>query len=470
MTDAVKQHSGAPSGLARARRKLGWIVVVGAVLIGTALGVREWWARGAPERAARQAEAQRQERVALLLREAQAAAAAAPKDWRAHDRLALALMTAGRREEALASWRKGAEADPEKREAWLTLANSYLLHGRRVAAEETYRKVAQKWPSDPAGHNGMAVVQRHEGRLREALASARAALKRAPDQPDLQYVLGAVIQEIGLRNPFPQGQTALLEEGRRHLLAAAKKLPQNPDADYRRGRICLLIRRFDEAREALQGAVDRDPSRTVAWLALSEAQMRTGRLDESIASARKAVATNPLEPEAPVALGKALLLKSDAASLEEARRAFADAARLNPSSAEAYRKLGTALLRLDRVEEAGATFEAAYRLDKHDPFPPQQLAQIYQRVGKTQEAAEAARLANTLAVNQRILSQLQRTSANHPENPLVHRALANRYRDLGWFHPAAEEYEAALAILPNDPAAREGLADVRRRMATGSAP
>lgn len=450
------------------RRKLGWIVGVGVVLISGALGVRQWWVSTAPQRAAQLASIERRERTAQILGEARKGVAAAPRDWRAHDRLATALMAAGQPDEALASWRRGTEVAPAERKAWESLANAYLVQQKMAAAEETFRTISRRWPKDPAGFNGLAVAQRHQGRLREALLSARAAVQRAPGRPEPRYVLGTIIQELGVRSPFPQGQTALLEEARQHLLAAAKAMPDNPDPDFRRGRVCLLIRRFDEARQALQSAADRDPNRSVVWLALSEALMRTGRTDESIAAARKAVAVNPLEPEGPMALGRVLLLKSDPASLEEARAAFATAARLNPKSAQAWVKLGTALLRLDRVEEAGAAFETAYRLDRNDPYPPQQLAQIYQRVGKSQEAAQAARLANTLAVNERILNQLQRTCSNHPENPLVRRALANRYRELGWWQPAADEYEATLERLPNDPATLRGLAEVRRRLAEQS--
>jgi tetratricopeptide (TPR) repeat protein len=454
----------------RARRKLAVIVALGALLIAAAVGVRVWWARGAPARAARAAAAARERAAAAALEEARAAVAASPEDWRAHDRLAASLLAVGREEEALAAWRRGTEAAPQERAAWMALANGYLARRRFAAAEEAYAEVARRWPREAAGFEGLAVVLRHAGRFREALAPARAAVRLSGRRPEPRYVLGTVIQEIGVRSPFPGGRTALLEEGRRSLLEAAKTLRGHPDIDYRRGRICLLVRRYDEARQALEAAVIRTPERTVAWVALSEARMRTGDVEGSIAAARRALATGPLEGEARMALGRALLLKSDHASLENAAAAFREAARLDPANQQARQRLGTALLRLDRVREAGIEFEAAHRLDPNDPYPPQQLAQIYQRIGDGKRAAEAARIAGVLAVNERILSQLQRASANHPENPLIHRALGDRYRELGWLPQAEEEYLAALEIAPNDPRARAGLAAARRRLGERDAP
>jgi tetratricopeptide (TPR) repeat protein len=452
--------------LADSRRKLATILLGGALLIGIAVGIRAWWIRTAPTRAA----ALRQRQEAATLQQAREAVAANPKDWRAYNQLASVLMAFGRTDEALAEARRGAEAAPNDLVAWQTLANTYLSQKRFAAAEETYRQIAQKWPKDASGFEGMAVVQRHTGRFREALKSARGAVKLAGTRPEPHYVLGAVIQEIGARSPFPAGETGLLEEGRKHLLAAAKKMPDHPDLNFRLGRICLLGRRFDEALKALEAAVARDPNRTVAWVALSEARMRTGKLEGSIEAARRACQTGPLESEAQMALGRALLLKSDRAALEQATAAFGEAVRLNPTNGQARQRLGTALLRQGKLREAGAAFEAAELLDPHDPYPVQQLAQIYQRVGDTTRAAQAAKLAGTLAINERILSQLQRASSTHPENPLIHRALADRYQELGWYPQAENEYLSALEILPDDARAKTGLASVRRKQSEMRSP
>jgi len=465
MTDRSRERASGRDLRSKQAGKLPLLAGVGLILILFSAGVRIWWARSAPERAAKIAAAARAQQAALVLQEAQDAVNASPTDWRAHARLASVLMMRREPDRAIAEWQAGTRVAPGEKAAWQALADGYLALRRLAAAEETYRTITRKWPHDGSAWEGMAAVQRHTGRFQEALKSARQAVLFGGDRPEPHYILGAVIQEIGVRSPFAAGETALLEEGRKHLLIAAKKLPEHPDLEFRLGRICLLVRRYDEARSALEAAVRRDPTRTVAWVALSEARMRAGNLDGSIAAARKACETGPLEAEAQMSLGRALLLRSDRGSLEEAASAFQEASRRNPVSAEPQQRLGTALLRLDRVREAGAAFELAAQLDPNDPYPAQQLAQIYQRIGDTERAAQAAKLAGVLSLNQRVLAQLQRAGSTHPENPLIHRALGDRYQELGWLPQAETEYQAALAITPMDAKSSAGLAAVRRKIA-----
>jgi tetratricopeptide (TPR) repeat protein len=336
---------------------------------------------------------------------------------------------------------------------------------RLIAAEEAYRQIAAEWPKRPEGHMGLAVVHRHQGRLRKALEAARMALKAGPNIPDNAYIFGVIVDEMGATSAHPTGMAKLLEEARTQLRRAGKTLKEQPDIDYRLGRICLLIRRYDEARAALERAVSATPTRTVAWLALSDARMRTGDTDGAIQAARTARQTGPVDVNARIALGKALLLKKDRKSLEEATEVLKEAVSLNPDSFEAMQRLGTALLRLNRLEESGAIFEDAMKLNPSDPYPPQQLSTIYQRTGNLDLAKQAAQRGSALATNQSLLRQLQRTASTHPENGLVHRALADRYRELGWWGPAADEYELALERLPNDARSKAGLAEVRKMQA-----
>jgi tetratricopeptide (TPR) repeat protein len=429
------------------------------------VGVRVWWASGAPQREAKLAALTRERQSTLLLEQAQAAVNANPNDWHTHDHLAGVLLARGEPDKALAEARLATKVAPREKAAWQALANAYLAQRRLAAAEETYRAMAQKWPQDSSAYEGLAAVLRHTGRFQEALKAARQAVRYSGERPEPHYILGALIQEVGARSPFTPGVTPLLEEGREQLLIAAKKMPDHPDLLYRLGRICSLTRRHDEARRALDKAVAGDPSRTVAWIALSEARISTGILDGSVDAARKACETGPLEPEAQLALGRALLLRSDRPSLEEAAVAFQEAARRNPGAAEPQRRLGTALMKLDRVREAGAAYEAASQLDPSDPYSAQQLAQIYQRVGDKERAAQAAKLSQVLTTNQRLLDRLQRTSVAHPENALVHRALADRYQELGWLPQAEDEYQAALALTPKDARSSAGLSAVRRKLA-----
>jgi tetratricopeptide (TPR) repeat protein len=433
------------------------------------VSIRVWWTKiGLPQARAR-AQANQ-----LALAQAQDAArvqaardelSSHPKDPLRYEHLASMLESHGQVEESLALRRRATSVAAERLDSWQNLANAYLAQRRYVAAEDTFRSMARRWPRNGDVQQGLAVVYLHTGRLEEALAAARKAVQLGPSQPINHYVLGAVIEEIGMRAAFPAGLTAVLEEGRKHLLLARKAAPQYPDLDYRRGRICLLIRRSDEAKEALTASVRLTPTRAVAWLALSEALLRCGDVDGAIAAARKGASLGPMDPAGPLAVGKALLLKTDPGSLNQAATEFAAAAQLNPTNGECQERLGAALLRLNRLEEARDALLKAYQLDPNRPFAVQQLSQIYQRLKQPKLAEAAAKQAQVLSINERLLRQVERTSAAHPENPLLHLSLADRYREIGWLPQAADEYSAALRILPSNGRATAGLTATRKLIA-----
>jgi tetratricopeptide (TPR) repeat protein len=450
--------------------KLRALIAAGTVLLIAATGVRIWWARGAPERAERAAAVDRAQALERRLEQARAAVSERPRDAEAYQQLAAALLAAGLPDESLATLRKGRDAVPQDRSAWQALANVYLAQKRLTAAEETFVEMTRRWPENGDAYQGLAAIHRQLGRQRQALDAARRAVRLAPDEPLAHYMVGTIIEEIGAGMAFPAGQQGLLEEGRRHLERAQKALPEHPDVPYRRGRLSLLLRRFDEARQSLEEASRRTPERMVVWLALSEAKMRRGDVDGAIAAARRAREVAPTESDAPLALGRALLLKSDRASLEEAAAAFQEAARLNPGSAQCQDRLGTALVRLDRLQEARVAFERAEALDATNPYPVQQLAQIYRRTGDSKRAAAAARYAGVLAHNESLLRQVQRASSAHPENHRIHLALADRYREIGWLRQAEDEYQVTLSLAPGDAAAKQGLAQTRRLLVAKGTP
>ena len=57
------------------------------------------------------------------------------------------------------------------------------------------------------------------------------------------------------------------------------------------------------------------------------------------------------------------------------------------------------------------------------------------------------------------------TLKRNPETWRIHLSLGDRYRELGWFDQAEDEYLATLELVPGEDRARQGLAQVRRSRA-----
>ena len=113
-------------------------------------------------------------------------------------------------------------------------------------------------------------------------------------------------------------------------------------ADYGRGD-------KDLAERELSLAVEVDPSYALAWSDLSVLSIQSGRVDEAVLQARRAVALDERSASARYNLGYALDEKGDH---EGAHEAYSMALGLDSAFAGAYSALGNLLIRMDRAQQA----------------------------------------------------------------------------------------------------------------------
>jgi tetratricopeptide (TPR) repeat protein len=160
----------------------------------------------------------------------------------------------------------------------------------------------------------------------------------------------------------------LLNDGRLEEAIAEFKeaLRLNPsDAEAHDNLGCALSRqhRLDEAIDQYRQALEIDPGYPQALNNLGSALADSGRLDEAVGKYEAALALKPEFAEACNNLGTAL---AQAGRAEKAAGCFARAVALEPDYAEAHDNLGVCLVQLRRVPEAIAQFETAVRLRPDD--------------------------------------------------------------------------------------------------------
>ena len=142
-----------------------------------------------------------------------------PEPW---FELAEAQAAAGRREVAIASYRRCLEIDPGFVQAYNNLAN--LLPPRE--AMDHYRRALALDPGSAATHNNLGLVLLQLQDLPAAEASFRAALHANPDYAEAHLNLGSLL--ILLRRP---------DEARASIVTA---LTLNPDLEKARSNLRLL--------------------------------------------------------------------------------------------------------------------------------------------------------------------------------------------------------------------------------------
>ncbi|HXT68318.1 MAG TPA: tetratricopeptide repeat protein [Vicinamibacterales bacterium] len=120
------------------------------------------------------------------------------------------------------------------------------------------------------------------------------------------------------------------------------------------------------------------------------------------------------------------------AALERAADDFRAAVRLHPNLPQAHNNLGTALMRLGRLDESHAAYLQALRFKPDDPDVRANLALLLDRMGRYEEALPHAR-------------EAVRLNARHPG---AQTTLGNLLQSLGRFDEAVTAYRAAVAIDP----------------------
>ncbi len=240
------------------------------------------------------------------------------------------------------------------RVALLELGSQRMAAGRYDEALKAFGDVAAQHPTDPKPLYLRGECYRKMGRLKEAEADLRAAIKLDPTGKDEQMVtvmaeLGAVLSDAGRAS-----------EAIEVLTQAVKLRPTMFEAYYNLGVAHESLKRWPEAIAAYSKAIKLTPtdanpraSQADAQYNLAVAYRRGGKLEEAVAPAREAVQLAPDRPHAHLNLG---MLLSDTKRHDEAVGELMAAAQL---ADEQYRSTKVAE---DREEAKQVLHRAYWRL------------------------------------------------------------------------------------------------------------
>jgi adenylate cyclase len=160
--------------------------------------------------------------------------------------------------------------------------------------------------------------------------------------------------------------------------------------------------------------------------------------DQAGAYSRRALELDPESAQAHASLAFSLSLVGHT---EEARTAFETALRLDPGLFEARYFYARHCFVLGELEKAVALYEGAHRVRPDDYQSPLLMAQIYDDLGRPDDAAAARRCGIALA---------ERHLEIHPDDPRARYMAANGLVALGELERGKKAAEQALACCPTD--------------------
>lgn len=318
-------------------------------------------------------------------------------------------------------------------------AAAVALGAATIARNADYRSeltlwadTAAKLPTNARAHNNLGQALYRAGRITDAIARYREALRLQPKYPETHYNLGVALAH--------QGE---LDRAIEHYETALRFEPVYPEALNNLGNALVRAGRLEDALRRYEEALRHRPDFAEAHNNLGNALLQAGRTSEARTHFERAQRLRPADAESLYNLGNVFAATGDMTGALERYRA---ALRLNPRYAAAHVNAGNALLELKRPVEALTHYEAAIAADAALPdahFNRGSVLLDLQRWGEAIGAFEALLRVKPDAID-------------------AHRALGFALAQAGRRADAISHYERYLALRPDDTAARAELAQLRR--------
>ncbi|KWA33388.1 tetratricopeptide repeat protein [Burkholderia territorii] len=379
---------------------------------------------------------------------------------------ALAHHQAGRLGDAKAGYEQLLAREPAHPDALHFLGLLTCQAGQQDEGIALMRRSIDAYPS-AIYHNNLGNALRERGRLDDAIAQYREAVRRQPDYAEAHNNLGDALREarqpdasmqhcaqaIALRPDYAQAYNNLgnalkdLGQSDAAVLAYGKAIEHDPryaDAYNNLGNVLTTQRKFDAAVDSYRAAVALNPGRAIVHGNLGTALLARGDLDESIATLRRAVELDPLDPQVHNCLGSAL---REAGRNDEAIVHFERVIELSGGDVDAHLNLSRALKSQNRIEESVEAGKRAIELDPRRAEGYVNLAHAYYWLDRVDDA----------------IVQYRRALEFDPDSADIHQNLSIALCQARRVHEALESAQAAVALEPGTARRHAHLADVLRK-------
>ena len=305
----------------------------------------------------------------------------------------------------------------------LERARQHLEASERAAARRELTEALRLYPSSPAVHNFLGVVEAGEGRYAEAEKRFREAVRLAPDYTDAYLNLGRLYQENGAKDPKAATKALAAYQ------SILKYDPSHAEARFQSAALLQALGEFARSLEELRRLSPADQERPAALAVRLADHAGKGERADADATAEKLLARGGFDeldvrPTLPVLLAHG---REDLAV-----RLLEDLRRQGRASSDDLQRLG--LLR----EKAGEFVEARVRLEEAAQGRPEDVPLLL----------DLARVAYKAGDRQGALGYLGHARALEPGNARVHFlfGLACVELDLG-----AEAYNSLMEAVRLDP-------------------
>jgi Flp pilus assembly protein TadD len=279
--------------------------------------------------------------------------------------------------------------EPENAEALVILGDTYLAKNDLANAEENYLNALQGKLDNAGALFGLAQISRLKGETKEpAIYLNRvAALIADSKSPEFLYKFAL---EAMRANMFDEAKSALQR--------AVELRPKEPSYLLALGIAWLRKTDLFEAEKLFRRVLELQPGNAQAQLHLGYVLLIQKKPAEARVWLEKSLRSGAAIPEVPYYLG---LVAQEQGDDSRAIALFQRAVQILPSYALPRIALGSTYLRLKDYEKARQELETAVKLDPEEPSGHYNLALLYARTKQPDKAQEQMRIVEDLKSKQR---------------------------------------------------------------------
>jgi tetratricopeptide (TPR) repeat protein len=224
-----------------------------------------------------------------------------------------------------------------------------VLQKREAEAENLFSRAIQKQPNFAAAHAHLGQLYAQKGRTAVAVPQLREALRLDSARRDAADTLAPILQEQAREASSARDFFKALEL----LMEARKYAPDNPDVQFELGATELQMSLWPDAVEAFQRTLKLRENDALAVYDLGRAWMGLSEFEDARQQFAAYIKLRPDDASGYCALGMTLAALQD---WDEAKKQFARSIALAPGQSESYFRLGLIELDAHDLDEAAKSF------------------------------------------------------------------------------------------------------------------
>ena len=253
---------------------------------------------------------------------------------------------------------------------------AYRLSGKRDKAMETFERMKKMLGADsPRGDQLIVDTLITEGKYKEALDAASAAVGKFPDERSFKLYKAQAASKLGDMQTADQTLRGLLKNG-----------PEDADVYLYWSSVQLEANQLKEAEDSVRKAIELEPRDIGPLITLASVQDRQKKYKESEATLRKALEIDPDNATILNNLGYFLADRNE--RLPEAEALIRRAVNIEPTNGSFLDSLGWLLFRQNKLPEAQKYLEQAVIYSARSATVHDHLGDLYKKQGQADKARE----------------------------------------------------------------------------------